>query len=76
MNLHFIGENFQATSELGGASNSLPRKLATFLMRPVKRSFGSEGEIAKLYSRELFKGAYVSKHSAYGIGVGDVKLYS
>ena len=68
MILHFKGENFQATSELGGASNSLPRKLATFLMRPVKRSFGSKGEIAKIDSQEPFKGADVSKPDAYSIG--------
>lgn len=38
-----LGENLQATSDLGGAPNSLPRKLATFLMRPVKRSLEREG---------------------------------
>ena len=48
LSLHFTGTNLQATSELGGAPSSLPHKLATFLMRPVKRSFESEGEIADI----------------------------
>ena len=42
--LHPLGEHLQANSELGGASNLLPRKLATFLMRPVKRGLDSQGE--------------------------------
>jgi len=37
-----LGEHLQANSELGGASNLLPRKLATFLMRPVKRGLDSQ----------------------------------
>ena len=42
LSLHLSGTSWQESS-------SLPSKLATFLMRPVKRSFESEGEIVNIY---------------------------